>query len=138
MKHHTIKIVTCLLGAAMLFTACEKVALEDGRMLLGSWGYEEYSRTPIMSFYESGVAEYYLFVPDCCGQSQTVYFNWTLTDKGHQVHFTAEGASTPTIKWELRKVTPDTLFVKERLNIDGVFSDAIDRTYVRIQAVPAE
>ena len=91
-----------------------------------------------MSFYENGVAEYYFVSPDCCGQSQTVYFNWTLTDKGHQVLFTTEGASTPTIKWELSKVTPDKLFVKERLNIDGVFSDAIDRTYFRIQAVPAD
>ena len=138
MKYHNIKISIILLGAAMLFTACEKVALEDSCMLLGSWGYEEYTSTPIMSFYENGVAEYYFVSPDCCGQLQTVYFSWTLTDKGHQMHFTAEGASTPTIKWELSKVTPDKLFVKEQLNIDGVFSDAIDRTYVRIQAVPAD
>ena len=39
MKYHNIKIIIALLGAAMLFAACEKVALEDSSMLLGSWGY---------------------------------------------------------------------------------------------------
>ncbi|MBQ8702982.1 MAG: hypothetical protein IJ524_01240 [Bacteroidales bacterium] len=133
MKHHCIKIVTALLGAALLFSACEKVTLEDSRLLLGSWGYEEVVSMPvIMSFYENGAAEYYVG-PGCFGEASTAYYNWTLTDKGHQVHFTADGQSTPTIKWELRKVTPDTLFVKERLRTDGNFTDAIDRTYLRIR-----
>ena len=64
MKYHTIKISIILLGAAMLFAACEKVALEDSCMLLGSWGYEEYTSTLIMSFYENGVTEYYFVSPD--------------------------------------------------------------------------
>ena len=66
MKYHNIKSSIILLGAAMLFATCEKVALEDGRMLLGSWGDEEYTRIPIMSFYESGVSDYYFVTPDCC------------------------------------------------------------------------
>ena len=66
MKYHNIKSSIILFGAAMLFATCEKVTLEDGRMLLGLWGDEEYTSIPIMSFYESGVAEHYYVAPDCC------------------------------------------------------------------------
>lgn len=66
MRYHNIKSSIILLGAAMLFATFSQVALENGRMLLGSWGDEEYTSIPIMSFYESGVAEHYFVVPDYC------------------------------------------------------------------------
>ena len=142
MKKNIIKSITALLGAVLLFAACgketEMAKLEDGRMLLGSWSYEEITSMPvIMSLYESGAAEYYVG-PGCFGEPHTSYLNWILTDKGHQVHFTVNGESTPSIKWELYKVTPDTLFVKEWLRTEGAFIDAIDRTYIRVRVEPAE
>lgn len=133
----SIKIIIALLGTALLFAACEKetekAVLEDSRLLLGSWKSEGYW---VMSFYESGVAEFY-FGSVCFGVTPTSYLNWILTDKGHQVHFTVNGESSPKIKWELRKVTPDTLWVKESL--EGFFSDTIintfDQTYIRIHRI---
>lgn len=144
MKHHISKTLTVLLGAALLFTACDKqneapYEIEDARQLRGSWWYLEAVNMPgIISLYEDGNAEYYVG-PGCFGESHTSYCHWTLTDNGHQVHFTWEGQSTPSMKWELCKWTPDTLVVKERLRLeDGHYSDAISRTYLRLSAEPAD
>lgn len=121
------------MGAVLLFTSCEKVTLEDNRMIIGSWKCEEMVNRPVlMSIGEDGVAEYYVG-PGCFGEPHTSYLRWTLTDKGHQVHFTMDGQSTPSIKWELSKVTPDTLWVKERIRTEDAFSDAIECTYIRIR-----
>lgn len=42
MKHHSIKIITALLGAAMLFTACGKEEIEYNTThpIVGEWEYQ--------------------------------------------------------------------------------------------------
>ena len=131
MKHYHIKSLAALVLGTLLLTGCEKATVDE-EMLLGSWGYEEAVNMPvIMSLYEGGNAKWYIG-PGCFGEAHTTNLKWELADKGHRVYFRAEGQTTPSIKWELSKRSPDTLFVKERLRQeDGKFSDDIDRIYVR-------